>query len=276
LTLEVSNRLIYQDGKPVAFQGIARDITERKNLQLQLAQTEKLSALGQLVSGVAHELNNPLTSVIGHVQLLLRSEVPRAFKDRLAIVGREGERARRIVQNLLSFARQHNPCRQEVDINALLDTTLELRAYDVATANITLEREYGRIPKTFADEHQLQQVFLNILINAEQSIGHDGGKGTIRIKTGVAPGPKHDGAPGGDSANRIVISITDDGPGISDEALGRVFDPFFTTKPVGMGTGLGLSITYGIIQEHKGTIKVESQPGHGACFTIELPVQVEF
>jgi PAS domain S-box-containing protein len=266
MAFEISNRLILQDGVAIGIQGIARDITERKQFQLKLAQSEKLSALGQLVSGVAHELNNPLASVIGHAQLLLRSAADAELVARLDVINKEAERARRIVQNLLSFARQHNPCRTEVDVNELLASALELRVFEMGAHEVEVQTDFGEIPKILADGHQLRQVFLNIIINAEQAIAELGRGGAIRVATTMRE-------TGGDG--RVVITIADNGPGISPDQITRVFDPFFTTKPVGTGTGLGLSISYGIIKEHKGIISVESQPGSGAVFTIEVPANLK-
>jgi len=265
MAFEVSNRLILQDGVPVGVQGIARDITERKQFQLKLAQSEKLSALGQLVSGVAHELNNPLASVIGHAQLLLRACSDADVVDRLDIINKEAERARRIVQNLLSFARQHNPCRTEVDVNELLASTLELRQYEMDANGVSVRTDLGPIPRILADGHQLRQVFLNIIVNAEQAIVELGRGGTITVTTLMSDA---------DGDGRVVIKIADSGPGIASDQITKIFDPFFTTKPVGTGTGLGLSISYGIIQEHKGAISVESQPGSGTVFTIEVPANL--
>ena len=265
MAFEISNRLIMQDGVAIGIQGIARDITERKQFQLKLAQSEKLSALGQLVSGVAHELNNPLASVIGHAQLLLRAATDPELVARLDVINKEAERARRIVQNLLSFARQHNPCRTEVGLNELLASALELRVFEMAAHQVSVQTDFGDIPRILADGHQLRQVFLNIIINAEQAIAELERGGTIRVATSI----REDG---GD--RRVVITIADDGPGISPDQITKVFDPFFTTKPVGTGTGLGLSISYGIIEEHKGVISVENQPGSGAVFTIEVPANL--
>src|SRR5262249_17535567 len=183
MAFEINNRLIIQDGVPVGVQGIARDITERKQFQLKLAQSEKLSALGQLVSGVAHELNNPLASIIGHAQLLLRTRSDTDIVERLDIINKEAERARRILQNLLSFPRQHNPCRTEVDANDLLVSTLELRAYEMNAHSISVRTDFGSVPRILADGHQLRQVFLNIVINAEQALTELGRSGTIRVAT---------------------------------------------------------------------------------------------
>jgi two-component system NtrC family sensor kinase len=243
----------------------SRDITERKYLQEQLIQSEKLAALGRLISGIAHELNNPLTSVIGYTQLVLsQGGLEPGLRERLEVVSREGERARRIVQNMLSFARQHRPGRAGVDLNTLLDMTLDLRSYELGVCNIKVKREFGQIGEIIGDAHLLQQVFLNIIINAEQAMRQADIGGTLLVRTEETAI---------DSRRWVKISIVDDGPGMPEEILGKVFDPFFTTKNVGEGTGLGLSISYGIIKEHGGSISVQSAPGRGTAFVIELPCQ---
>jgi PAS domain S-box-containing protein len=253
---------VIEYGGRKAVMTIARDVTEIKRLQQQLIQSEKLAALGQLVSGVAHELNNPLTSVIGYTQLLLaRNQLDPRAAEQLEIVGNEADRARRIVRNLLSFSRQHKPSRAEVDLNELLERTLELRAYEMKVNNISVCREPGDIPCVLADEHQLQQVFLNIIINAEQAMQSDARAGELTVRTEMG------------ASNRVKIVIADNGPGIPLQIIEKLFDPFFTTKPVGKGTGLGLSISYGIVKEHDGAIRVESEPGRGARFIIELPTR---
>jgi PAS domain S-box-containing protein len=240
-----------------------RDVTEIKRLEQQLVQSEKLAALGQLVSGVAHELNNPLTSVIGYTQLALAGpSLDRQVRARLDIVSREAERTRRIVQNLLSFSRQHKPSRTAVDINDLLERTLELRTYELRMSNITVNRELSPVPMALADGHQLQQVFLNVVVNAEQAIKSCERKGTLTVRSKVKQV---------DGTDWVNVEIADDGPGIQPETIHKIFDPFFTTKPLGKGTGLGLSISYGIMKEHGGAIKAESRPGGGATFVIELP-----
>jgi len=241
---------------------VQQDITERKRLEQQLIQSEKLAALGQLISGVAHELNNPLTSVIGYAQLLLhKGKLNDRAAEGIEIINREAERTRRIVQNLLSFSRQHKPCRTQADLNEILERSLELRAYELKTNNITVCREFGDLPRINVDQHQLQQVLLNVIINAEQAIRTSGQKGTLTLKTQVKPG-----------GGWVVVSIADDGPGIPPEDLTKIFDPFFTTKEIGKGTGLGLSISYGIIKEHGGIIRAESESGRGTTFITELPL----
>jgi two-component system NtrC family sensor kinase len=241
----------------------SRDVTGRKQLQEQLIQSEKMAALGQLVAGVAHELNNPLTSVIGYAQLLLSDPLVRPEqKDRLDLIYQEAERTRRIVNNLLSFARQHKPSRTAADLNDLIGRTLELRAYDMRVNNIVVRRELREVPRVLADEHQIQQVLLNIIMNAEQAIRSTKKSGCLTVETDSASK---------DGKEQVTVKIEDDGPGIMPDHLTRIFDPFFSTKPVGQGTGLGLSISYGIVKEHTGTIWAESKPGGGASFYIQLP-----
>ncbi|HLG14396.1 MAG TPA: PAS domain S-box protein [Blastocatellia bacterium] len=239
-----------------------RDITELKQAHQGLLHADKLAGLGQLVSGVAHELNNPLSSVIGYTQLILESNgIDEVVRERLEIVNREADRTRRIVQNLLSFTRHNGPTRKNVDINAALARTLELRAYEMRVHGIDVHLDLGEIPPVVADEHQLQQVFVNIIVNAEYAMLSNR-RGVLKIKTET----KHR-----DGAEWVQVTIADKGPGIPPETLKKVFDAFFTTKPAGEGTGLGLSISAGIIGEHGGTIGVESKLGAGMVFTIDLP-----
>lgn len=239
---------------------LERAMQQVKMTQAQLIQSEKLSAVGQFVAGVAHELNNPLTAVVGYSELLQQSaadEKTRGFHDRIA---KSAHRCHKIVQNLLSFARQHPPERKRVNLHTALDEVLEIMAYELRTGNVTIIREFApHLPPILADGHQLQQVFINILSNARQAIEPFERDGRIVIRTWHA----------GDS---VGLSFRDNGPGIRPENLARIFDPFFTTKPVGKGTGLGLSLCYGIIEEHGGKISASSEPGHGATFTIELPI----
>jgi two-component system NtrC family sensor kinase len=242
---------------------VAKDISNEKQLQQQLIQSEKLSAIGELISGIAHELNNPLTGVMGYSQLLqLRKDLDDRAKDNLLKINNLALRCQKIVQNLLSFARKQKPERTLSDINDILEKTVELRSYELQVNNIEISRELDRkLPKTIADAHQLQQVFLNVLTNAEQAMLEAHGKGRLIIRTRTNAQNSH-----------IVTEVIDDGPGIAENYLTRIFDPFFTTKEVGKGTGLGLSISYGMIKEHGGNIYARSHPGEGATFVIELPI----
>jgi two-component system NtrC family sensor kinase len=242
---------------------VAKDISNEKLLQQQLIQSEKLSAIGELISGIAHELNNPLTGVMGYSQLLqLRKDLDDRAKENLLKINNLALRCQKIVQNLLSFARKQKPERTLSDINDILEKTIELRSYELQVNNIEISRNLDRnLPKTIADAHQLQQVFLNILTNAEQAMLEAHGKGHLQIRTHP------------DTQNaRIVVEIADDGPGIPESYLTRIFDPFFTTKDVGKGTGLGLSLSYGMIKEHGGNIYAHSHLGEGSTFVIELPI----
>jgi two-component system NtrC family sensor kinase len=242
---------------------VAKDISNEKLLQQQLIQSEKLSAIGELISGIAHELNNPLTGVMGYSQLLqLRKDLDDRAKESLLKINNLALRCQKIVQNLLSFARKQKPERTLSDINDILEKTVELRGYEFQVNNIEICRELDRnLPKTIADAHQLQQVFLNILTNAEQAMLESHGKGLLTIRTRAD-----------DQKSRIIVEIMDDGPGIPESYLTRIFDPFFTTKEVGKGTGLGLSLSYGMIKEHGGNIYARSRLGDGSTFVIELPI----
>jgi len=226
----------------------------------QLLQAEKLTALGELVAGVAHELNNPLASVLGYSQLALREGLPPRVQRRLETVVSETERAAKIVKNLLTFARKHPPEKRYLGLNGIIEKTAELRSYQLSVNQVRIEKDLQPdLPKTMLDFPQIQQVFINLINNAEQAITERGTGGTIRLSTRHAGG-------------RIVARVTDDGPGVPSEIRSRIFEPFFTTKKEGKGTGLGLSLCYGIIKEHGGTIQAEDAPGGGACFEIELPV----
>jgi PAS domain S-box-containing protein len=230
-----------------------------RRTQEQLVHSEKLAAVGQLISGVAHELNNPLTAILGYSQLLSSSgEVgPQAlgYTEKLY---KQAMRTHRIVQNLLSFARQHKPERIAVRMNSVLEDTLALRDYDLRMSHIRLHLDLANdLPEIPADPHQLQQVFLNLVNNAVDAILEKGTEGDLWVRTGT-------------EGSRLFVEFEDNGSGVKDPT--RVFDPFYTTKPVGKGTGLGLSICYGIISEHGGNIQVKNLPERGANFRIELPV----
>jgi len=242
---------------------IARDISREKLLQQQLIQSEKLSAIGELVSGIAHELNNPLTGVMGYSQLLqLRSDLDERARDSLQKINNLALRCQKIVQNLLSFARKQKPERTLTCVNDILEKTIELRSYELSVNNIRVQSELDRnLPRTIADAHQLQQVFLNVITNAEQAMLDTNGRGSLVVRSRTDA-----------KNNRIVVEIQDDGPGIPEKLLTRIFDPFFSTKEVGKGTGLGLSIAYGIVQQHGGMTYARSRPGEGSTFVIELPI----
>lgn len=225
-----------------------------------ILQSEKMSLMGQIVAGIAHELNNPLTIVIGNVQLMKMHEKNEKSLQSLSRVQEGAERASKIVKNLLAFARQDMPERKATLINSLITKTLDLRLYELRVNNIEVSLDLDpALPETMADHHQLQQVFLNLIVNAEQAMIEAHGKGLLRIKSRR-------------EAQNIQILFSDDGPGISNETLRRIFDPFFTTKPVGKGTGLGLSICQGIIAEHGGRIDVETTVGRGCTFVVEIPI----
>jgi two-component system, NtrC family, sensor kinase len=240
---------------------LQRTVQTLKATQAQLIQSETLSAVGEFVAGVAHELNNPLTSVIGFAELLKQVDLHPKHRSYLHYIVKSTERCHKIVQGLLSFARQHPPERVLINVNDMVGAVLEILAYEMRTSNIEIEREFdAAVPKILGDSHQLQQVILNILNNARQAIETHCPNGRIRI-----------GTEGNDSHVRIIFE--DNGPGISPENLNKIFDPFFTTKPIGKGTGLGLSLCYGIVREHGGAITAHSLPDRGATFVIELPAQ---
>ena len=252
---------IVERGRIAGGLAVVRDITDEKRLTEQLIQQEKLAAIGQLVSGVAHELNNPLAGVAAFSQLLLTGPaVTDEQRAALETIEQEARRAAKIVANLLTFARQHHPERRETDLNQVLLDTVELRRYALRVRQIELVVELdASLPFTWADPFQLQQVMLNVLGNAEQALVEWPGTRRIVCRTALV---------GGD----LVVSVADTGPGIGAAEIARIFNPFFTTKPVGQGTGLGLSISDGIVREHGGRIRVESAPGAGATFFVEIPL----
>lgn len=248
-------------GLPVGWLELYYDVTGERQIQSKLLQTEKMAAVGQLVSGIAHELNNPLTSIMGYAQLLLGHGLNSAQFSEASKVFHEAERTRRIVKNLLYFARENEPERTRVDLNEIIERTLALRSYELKVQDIIVVTDLAEdLPQTMADPYQLQQVVLNLLVNAEQALLQDRGQGRVHIRSRSVPG------------NRISVEVTDDGPGIPREIVSRIFDPFFTTKPSGLGTGLGLSIVYGIVKQHDGEVTFENQPEGGARFTVELPI----
>ena len=230
-----------------------------KNTQGQLIQSEKLSAVGEFVAGVAHELNNPLAAVVGFSEMLKDNDVDTKNRRYLDMIYKSAQRCQKIVQSLLSFARRHQPERKPMSVNTMVEAVLDMLNYQLRTSNIEVVTQLSpSLPVVLADGHQIQQVLLNVINNARQAMENHQTGGRIKIITETL------------GAN-VRIIIHDNGPGIPEENLLRIFDPFFTTKKVGQGTGLGLSLCYGIIKEHGGNIKPTSRPGEGAKFTIELP-----
>ena len=235
-------------------------LEELKEAQRTLVRAEKLSSLGQLVAGVAHELNNPLYSVWGLSELVMKRDLTETLRRELGMIHAEAERCVKIVRNLLSFARPSRAGKLYMPVNPAIVAALEMRRYELEVNNIELDVNLQPdLPLIMGDAQEVQQVALNLIVNAEQSMikAHDGGKLLIRTEHA---GPM------------VRFVVRDSGPGISKEDLDQIFDPFFTTKEVGKGTGLGLSICYSIIQEHGGTIRAESEPPDGATFIVELPI----
>lgn len=236
------------------------ELTVRERTQ-QLLQAEKLATLGELIAGIAHELNNPLAAMVGHAQMLRLGQQDPKVAARADRIVDAAQRATRIVRNFLSAARRHHPERSAVAVNDIVGKTLELLAYQLRVNNIDVANALAPdLPQIAGDPHQLQQMVLNLVNNAIQAMTAAHGQGRLHVTTAL-------------SADRstIRIAVADDGPGIRPEHLSRVMEPFFTTKPQGEGTGLGLAIVQGIVAEHGGTISVESEPGRGATFTVTLP-----
>ena len=223
-----------------------------------MLQSEKMSALGQMISGVAHELNNPLTAILGYAQLLEDEPLEPRHREYLGKIFKQAQRTHRIVQNLLSFARQRKPFKQLLDLRRVLEDTLAMRDYDLTANNVTIEQEIPPgLPQVFGDAHQLEQVFLNIVNNALDSMLEVARGGRLCLRAFL-------------DNHQVTIEFHDSGPGIRDPK--RIFDPFYTTKPVGKGTGLGLSICYGIIKAHGGEIRARNHPRGGAVLQVRLPV----
>ena len=246
--------------QPLGWLEVHRDITSQRQIESRLFHSERLAALGQMVSGVAHELNNALTSIFGYAQLVQKRTRGFEWEAEARHILEEGERARRIARNLLLFARGSKGERAPVNLNEVVERTLEIRAYELRLENIRVELDLEeRLPEAIADAAQIQQALLNLIVNAEQAIRQAKESGHIWIRTRQVP------------EDRIALEVADDGPGVPPEVILRIFDPFFTTKPAGVGTGLGLSILYGIVHQHGGEVSVENRPGGGAVFTVELP-----
>ncbi len=258
--LGMASPLLDAEGKPAGVIISVRDMTTEKKLEQQIIQSERLAAMGQMIGGFAHELNNPLTSILGMAELLQEGDVSEGARKQLLILHKEARRAAEIVQNLQYFARPPAPGKSPVNLNELVQRTVQMQAYALRKSNITVDfLPEPAIPAVVADPNQLMQVFLNLLLNAEQAVRETRDKGTIRIRVGRNP-------------DSVWVVFQDDGPGIAPENLTHIFDPFFTTKRPGRGTGLGLSICKTVLREHGGNIEASSGPGGGAVFTITLPV----
>jgi len=261
ILLEITFRVRLEEHRLVTIHCIGRDITHRRRLERQLQQTEKLSAIGKLVAGVAHELNNPLTSIIGYASMLQSGELPTTYREDLQVIFRQAQRARVIVRDLLTFARKFELETEPVDVNDLIQRSLaavkpELQAHAI---QVVTSLDFS-LPQTMADPHQLEQVFVNLISNAIQALNMVAGPRRLMIESGQ-------------TNDHIQLTFSDNGPGIPKNIIDHIFDPFFTTKDIGQGTGLGLSICFGIVSEHKGRIRAENHPEAGACFLIELPIQ---
>lgn len=249
-----------EDGRPEGVVLVANDVTESRRLHESLAQSEKLSSLGRMLSGVAHELNNPLTSVLGFSEMARSTPPGDKLTRRLTVIHEEAIRCQRIVQNLLRFARRHQPERRPLSLNEAVESSVALLAYQLRVEGIRIDTELdARVPRIYGDIHELQQAIVNLVGNAHHAIRAAGRAGTVRIRTERM------------GENRVALEVQDDGPGISDEIRSKIFDPFFTTKPAGQGTGLGLSLVYATVTGHGGTIEATGRPGGGATFRIELP-----
>jgi PAS domain S-box-containing protein len=260
LLVAISRQLATTIEKVRLYEETCRAYEDLRKTQEQLLQSEKMSAVGQLIAGVAHELNNPLTAILGYAQLLESEGLNTRAQDFVGKLFKQAQRTHRVVQNLLSFARQRTPQRDEVDVRKVLDETLTLRDYDLKTNNIHVECEAPSDQQmVIADPHQIEQVFLNIINNAVDAILETGRNGKLRIRVYTQNG-------------QVCTQFTDDGPGLKDPK--RIFDPFYTTKSVGKGTGLGLSICYGIVKEHGGDITANNSPEGGAVIEVKLPAAV--
>jgi PAS domain S-box-containing protein len=236
-----------------------RDITIERKLEQQIVQSERLAAMGAMIGGVAHELNNPLTAILGVSELLQDVETNEVARKQVALLQQQARRAAEIVQNLTYFARPPAPGKSRINLAEVVERTLNLHAYSLRKNNVAVDflKESG-VPYAMGDPHQLMQVFLNLILNAEQAIREVREKGTLRIRMGRAD-------------NSVWVSFHDDGPGIPKENLPSIFDPFYTTKRPGRGTGLGLSICKSVMKEHNGSVEAANASDGGAVFTVSLP-----
>ncbi len=258
LAIAIARQLGNSVEKVLLYEETARAYDNLRNAQEQLLQSEKMSAVGQLISGVAHELNNPLTAILGYTQLLETEPIGERAQDFVRKLYRQAQRTHRVVQNLLSFSRQRKPIQSQVDLRRVLEDTLTLREFDLKLNAVTVERGYDpAMPFVTGDAHQLEQVFLNIINNAVDAIMDTAQSGTLKVRIFAED-------------NRACVEFHDSGPGLKD--LNKIFDPFYTTKKIGKGTGLGLSICYGIVKEHGGDIVAFNHEAGGAVFQLKLPI----
>lgn len=248
---------------------VLRDVTERvsisardRELPHQDAHAERLAAIDYALSSVAHELNNPLTSIIGWAERISEAPLSDSVRHGTPLILREAQRAARIVRNLLTLSRKRPSTRTRADLNVIVRETLALRAHDQRRLRITVTAALTPVlPSVLVDSHQIQQVLLNLMINAEQAMSSAHGRGALTIRS------SYDGAD-----RRVVLEVSDDGPGVPPEVADRIFDPFFTTKAAGEGTGLGLTVAHAIVLDHGGEIVLRPRPGGGAVFTVTLPI----
>ena len=254
------NNIVNDDGEITASVISTRDLTEERRVAEQLRQSEKLVALGELVAGVAHEVNNPLTGISAFAQLLQEEKLTPDQLEAAQMIKREADRAVAVIRDLLTFARKTGPRSVPIDMNALIEQTMRLRTYGLRTAGIEMKLELApSLPLVRGDDRQLQQVLLNLVVNAEHALANCPRR-VITLRTSAAVG-------------RLIVEVSDTGQGMSVEVQKRIFEPFFTTKPEGSGTGLGLSVSFGIVQTHGGTLTVHSAAGAGATFRLTLPAE---
>lgn len=247
-----------EEGKITGAIHVLRDMTEEEHLRQQLYHADKMTALGQMISGVAHEVNNPLTGILGFLDIVKDQGLSEPQSELVDKIQYEAQRAAAVMRSLLTFARDYRPCREGVDLEKILRECIDIKAHDFQMKNIKVIKEFASVPETTADPNQLRQVFMNLITNAEQAIMEHKGGGSILV---------------GASYNKgfLEVHISDDGPGISDEKKNKIFEPFFTTKEPGKGTGLGLAISHSILAEHNGTIEVTDSVLGGAAFLIKIP-----
>jgi len=259
--LALVDKCLEKSGLRTVIQELREAKKKLEEAQAQLVQSEKLASIGQLAAGVAHELNNPMSGIMGFTQLLLEDKtLSEQQRHDLETIYTQSQRCRTIIQNLLQFSRRHDPKKAKLDLGIVLQATIDLIKYDFSSSGIAIERSIpSDLPVILGDPQQLQQVFLNLLVNARQAMD---GRPKSQVVITVAY-----------KAGEITVQVQDNGPGIPQEIIGKIFDPFFTTKPVGQGTGLGLSICHGIIQQHQGTIDVASDGATGTTFVVKLPVK---